>query len=359
MRRAGALLGAACVLAGCGSSGSTPAPADRHSRDGVLELVAKFEGKAATLLGSSHEWYSPRTGFYDVERRVRGKDARSVYDGATIVHRVDSRVYRQEGAPAVLHAIASRHALFELPAIVAVDAYLRGKKSPDLVVQPHDGGRSFAVDFHYRDEGGGTHFRYRVDVRRRESLAEARKHGMFGALDGKVVGVFEQSPPGTRPHFGERAYWFGPHLGAAKAVTALESWGYDPFKTDAPPRTSTRLAASYTTVYRLPKSAFPPPYPDQAGAIYPGIGTILPIDILVEAQERHGSFLPGLLPSAKGLPITLRSGQRATLYVQPYTQGPHSGVTADIVVGSTVCFVRGLVSQETLTELAPSLVELR
>ena len=357
MRRAGALLGAACVLAGCGSSGSTLTRADRHSRD-VFELVAKFEGKAATFFGSSDEWYSPGTGFYDVDLRLRDKHARSVYNGATILHRLDSRVYRQEGAPGVLHAIAARHSLFELPAIVAVDAYLRRRQSPDLVVRPHDGGRSLAVDFHYQDEGGDTHIRYRVEVRRRESLAEARKHGLFGALDGKMVGAFEQSPPGSRPHFGERAYWFGPRLGAAKAVTALEAWGYDPFTTDAPPRTSTRPAATYTTVYRLPKSAFPPPYPDQAGAIYPGIGTILPIDIMVETQERSGSFLPGLLPSTRGRPITLRSGQRATLYVQPYTQGAHSGVTADIVFGSTVCFVRGLVSEKTLTALAPSLVAL-
>ena len=281
-----------------------------------------------------------------------------MYNGATIFHRVDRRVFRQEGAPVVLHAIASRHVIFEVPAIVAVDAYLRGKRSPDLVVKPHDSRRSFAVDFHYRGEGGGAHFRYRVDVRSRETLTEARKHGRFGALDGRVVGVFKQSPAGTRPHFGERAYWFGPRLGAAKAVTALERWGYDPFTTDAPSRTSTKPAATYTTIYRLPRSTFPPPYPDQAGAIYPGIGTILPIDIEVETQERHGSFLPGLLPSTKGRPITLRSGQHAALYVEPYTQGRRSGVTADIVFGDTVCFVRGLVSPKTLAELAPSLVAL-
>src|SRR5919202_808688 len=234
MRRAVALLlGAACVLAGCGSSGSTLTRADRHSRD-VFELAAKFEGDAAKLLGSSHEWYSPGTGFYDADRRLRGQNVRSVYNGATIFHRVDRRVFRQGGAPVVLHAIASRHVIFEVPAIVAVDAYLRGKRSPDLVVKPHDSRRSFAVDFHYRGEGGGAHFRYRVDVRSRETLTEARKHGRFGALDGRVVGVFKQSPAGTRPHFGERAYWFGPRLGAAKAVTALERWGYDPFTTDAP-----------------------------------------------------------------------------------------------------------------------------
>jgi hypothetical protein len=357
MRRAGALLAAACVLASCGSSGSTLTRDDRHSHD-VFELIAKFEGKAATFLGSSHEWYSPGTGFYDVDRRVHGQRARSMYNGQTIFHRVDRKVFRQEGATVVLHAIASRHVLFELPAIAAVDAYLRGKHSPDLVVSPHDGGRSFAVDFHYRDEGGDTHFRYRVDVRSRESLAVALKHGLFRALDGRVVGVFKQSPPGSRPHLGERAYWFGRRLGAATAVTALEAWGYDPFTTDAPPRTGAKPAATYTTIYRLPKSTLPPPYPDQAGAIYPGIGTILPIDIQVETQERHGSFLPGLLPSTKGRPITLRSGQRATLYINPYTQGGRSGVTADIVFGSTVCFVRGLVSPETLTELAPSLVAL-
>src|ERR687884_698184 len=73
MRRTGALLlGAACVLAGCGSSASTLTRADRHSRD-VFELAAKFEGDAAKLLGSSHEWYSPGTGFYDADGRPRDR----------------------------------------------------------------------------------------------------------------------------------------------------------------------------------------------------------------------------------------------------------------------------------------------
>jgi hypothetical protein len=357
MRRTGVLLGVVLVLAGCGSSGPAMTRADRHSRD-VFELAATFEGKAATFLGSSHEWYSPGTGFYDVERRLRGKRATAVYNGSTIAHRVDATVFRQEAAPAVLHAIAARHMLFESPAIVAVDSYLRGKRSPDLVVRPHGGGRSFDVDLHYRDEGGDTHFRYRVEVRGRESLGEAQRHRLFRTPDGRLVGVFKQSPPGTPPHFGERAYWFGPRLAGARAVTALEGWGYDPFTDDVPPRTSTRPVASYTTVYRLPRSTFPPPYPGQAGAIYPGIGTVLPIDIEVQTLERRGSFLPGLLPSAKGRPIRLRSGRRAILYLQAYTQGRHSGVTADIVVGKTVCSIRGLVSPAALTKLAPTLVEL-
>jgi hypothetical protein len=357
MRRTGALLGVVLALAGCGSSGPAMTRADRHSRD-VFEFAATFEGKAATLLGSSHEWYSPGTGFYDVERRFRGKRATAVYNGSTISHRVDATVFRQEAAPAVLHAIAARHVLFESPAIVAVDAYLRGKRSPDLVVRPHGGGHSFDVDLHYRDEGGDARFRYRIEVRGRESLAAARRHGLFRTLGGRLVGVFKQSPPGTPPHFGERAYWFGPRLAGARAVTTLESWGYDPFTTDAPPRTTTRPVPSYTTIYRLPRSTFPPPYPGQAGAIYPGIGTILPIDIVVQTLERRGSFLPGLLPTAKDTAIALRSGRRASLYVQAYTQGPHSGVTADIVVGKTVCFIRGLVSPKALTKLAPTLVEL-
>src|SRR5437764_3935748 len=254
MRKVAVLIAAACALAGCGSSGSPISRADRNNGD-VYELSAKFEGKAAAFFGSSHEWYSPGTGFYDVDQQLRGKHVRSTYDGTTITHRVDAKVFREEAAPAVLHAIAARHVIFESPAIVALDAYLRGRHSPDLVVTPHDGGRSFAVDFHYRDEGGGTHFRYRVRIRSRQSLAEARKRGRFRPLEGEVVGAFKQSPPGSRPHFGEQAYWFGPRLAEAKAVTALESWGYDPFRTDEPPRASSRRAASYTAVYRLPKSS--------------------------------------------------------------------------------------------------------
>jgi hypothetical protein len=357
MRKAGALLAAAFALSGCGSSGSPVQRADRHSRD-VFELSAKFEGSAATLLGSSHEWYSPGTGFYDVDHRFGGNRAGSTYDGTTITHRVGAKLFRQEADPAVLHAIAARHIIFESPAIVALDAYLGRRQWPDLVVRPHDGGRSLAVDFHYRDEGGDTHFRYRVRIRSRESLDQARKIGRFRALEGHLVGAFKQSPPGSRPHFGERAYWFGPRLAEAKAVTALESWGYDPFRTDEPPRTSARRAASYTAVYRLPKSIVPPPYPDEADSIYPGIGAILPIDILVETQERRGSFLPGVLPGTPHRPIVLRDGRRATLYIEPYTQENRTGVTADLVVGDTICFIRGLVSPETLTKLAPSLVEV-
>ena len=87
------LLGVALALAGCGSSGPAMTRDDRHSRD-VFELAATFEGKAATLLGSSREWYSPGTGFYDVERRFRGKRATAVYNGSTISHRVHAAVFR-------------------------------------------------------------------------------------------------------------------------------------------------------------------------------------------------------------------------------------------------------------------------
>jgi hypothetical protein len=110
--------------------------------------------------------------------------------------------------------------------------------------------------------------------------------------------MFKQSPPGTPPHFGEHAYWFGPQLADAKAVTALESW------------------------------------------------------------PKRGSFLPGLLPNTPGRRITLRTGRRAMLYFEEYSQGNRAGVTADIVVDNTVCFIRGLVSPKTLIELAPDLREL-
>jgi hypothetical protein len=54
MRKEGALLAAACALAGCGSSGSAISRGDRDAGD-VFELTAKFDGKAAAILGSSHE----------------------------------------------------------------------------------------------------------------------------------------------------------------------------------------------------------------------------------------------------------------------------------------------------------------
>ena len=131
-------------------------------------------------------------------------------------------------------------------------AYMRGVQSPAFKIRPEDGGRALSVDLDLGPEGGYRHVRLRVAVKSRVALASARARGLFTAPHGRPSGFSQQSAPGTPPHFGERAYWFGPTLGEAKAVTALERWGSEPAGAGGQ-----RLPTEYTTVYRLPSSAAP------------------------------------------------------------------------------------------------------
>jgi hypothetical protein len=353
MRVASLVLALVVTLCGCrgGRSPSGSAaikPSDRSSTD-LFELVAEFEGHGAKALGSSREWYAPATDLYRVEHRVeRPGDVQrivDVYDGSTITRRTNDGLFRIEGERAMLEDVASRPVIFVAPAIVAVRSYLHRQHLKEFEVEPRDGGRAFDVDWHYVDEGVDTHFRYRVQVRSRLSEREARARGLLRPPTGNLVGIFKQSPPGTPPHLGQRAYWFGDRLGQAKAVTALERRGGDPFTLDA----GFERAADYTTLYRFPRPGVPAP------ARYPGLGETLPVDVRVQCQPKEKGFLPGLAPGTRGSPLELEDGTRATLYSSEYEQGTGRGVNADIVVGTTVCFVSGLISPDEFRRLAPTL----
>jgi hypothetical protein len=352
-----AWLALAVVMALCGCRGGHSSsvgsnavkPSDRSSTD-LFELDAEFEGQGAKVLGSSREWYAPATDLYRVEHRVErpGGVQRivDVYDGSTITRRTSDGLFRIEGERAMLRDVASRPIVFVAPAIVAVRSYLHRQHLPSFVVEPRDGGRAFDVDWHYVDEGVDTHFRYRVQVRSRLSEHEARARGVLRPPTGNLVGIFKQSPPGSRPHFGERAYWFGDRIGQAKAITVLEQRGGDPFNIDA----SYSRPAEYTTLYRFPR-----PAGLALPARYPGLGETLSIDVRVQCQPKEKGFLPGVLPGTRGSPLRLEDGTPATLYVTEYEQGTRRGVTADIVVGTTVCFVSGLISPDEFRRLAPTL----
>ena len=88
---------------------------------------------------------------------------------------------------------------------------------------------------------------------------------------------------------------------------------------------------------------------------YPGLGQTLPVDVRVQCQPKGNGALPGLLPGTRGSPLRLEDGTGATLYLSEYRLGTGRGVTADIVVGTTVCFVSGLISPGEFRRLAPTL----
>jgi hypothetical protein len=328
---------AAVALGGGAARGADAPRIDGNSTD-VYELVARFQGPWTRLFGSSHEWWSPRTGYYRVDNARPREPFQAVYDGASMTRRSGTKVFRVEGESAMLRYLASRQSMFDLPAIEAVRQDLRHQQFADVRVTPRDGGRSFDVDIHYRDENGvDEHIRYTVDVRASMTLDEARARGLLRPLEGRVVGILKQSAPGTHPHLGQAGYWFGRSLGKARAVTLLEERGADPA------RGSDRMRPpSYTTIYRFPGSR---------PADYPGLGNQGPSDIRVECRAREKGWLPGVSATTKGRPVRVAGGKAATLYMESYTQGTRSGVSASLVVGRTACFIHGLIAAQDLVRL--------
>jgi hypothetical protein len=329
---------AALASTGVAASGSDSPGITAGSSD-MFELVARFEGPWAQVVGTPHEWWSPREGFYRADHATARDPFMSVYDGVTMTRRRGDKVFRVEGERAMLRYLVSRPSWFDLPAIAAVRQYVRHERPDAIRVTPDRSGRSFAVDIHIRDENGvDDHIRYTVDVLSAISLQEARTRGLLRPLTGPLVGILKQSRPGTRPHFGQAGYWFGRSLGKARAVTLLEQRGADPLRGDERAR-----PPSYTTIYRFPGSR---------PADYPGLGNQGPSDVRVECRAREKGWLPGVSANQKGRAFRLADGTAATLYLEPYTQGTRSGVFANIVVGKTACFIHGLIAPRDLVHLA-------
>jgi hypothetical protein len=325
----------------------------------VLVLTARFGGKAASVFGSSREWYAPASGLFRVEREVQGARTVSVYNGATIVHAQGGRITRATGEPAFMR-IAGRisNSLLIAPAITIVNAYRSGTRIPGLTFHSDDGGRTIDADLRYQGENSPpTDIPIHVV---RTGMVDAST-APFQLPQGRVVGEFHQSTPGSHPRFGERGYWFGPHFGRAHAVTTIESWGVGALDalTPAAPNSSPSSPrdAEYETVYRLPLADVNNLRVQDPSirAPFPGIGEQEPRDIWIECRPDPGAYLPGLLASTPAEKLTLDDGERAKLYVDPYQMGTLDGVTADIVVGHTVCLSRGLISPAQFRALARSL----
>jgi hypothetical protein len=332
---------AAFACAGASASGSS-GPAIEPGSSDLFELVVHFQGPWAQIVGTPHEWWSPATGFYRADHSSAREPYLAIYDGTSVTSRRGGKLFRVEGEAVMLRYLASRASVFELPAIAAVRRHVRHERSDALHVTARDGGRSFDVDIHYRDENGvDEHIRYTVEVRQVLTLADARAQGLLRPLTGRLAGMLKQSRPGTRPHFGQAGYWFGPTLGKARATTLLEQRGVDPIRGDGRLR-----PPSYTTIYRF-AGATP--------ADYPGLGTQGPGDVRLECRARERGFLPGVPAGAKLRPFKLADGTRAALYFEPYTLGPRSGIYGSIVVGRTACFIHGLVPPGLFVRLAPTL----
>jgi hypothetical protein len=198
----------------------------------VFELVTTFDGQTASKLGGSHEWYSPGSNRFRADRPIPGRGKLLVvYDGSAVSRRSWDGLFRIEGERAMLRSLMAHLNLLEEPGVYVADRYLHRGSEPDFRITPHDGGRWFDVDWHWQDENNfDTRVHLTVRVKSRITAADAKRRGVFAHPTGKVVGILKQSPAGTRPHFGGRAYWFGPTLGAARAVTVLERFGGDPFE---------------------------------------------------------------------------------------------------------------------------------
>jgi hypothetical protein len=261
-------------------------------------------------------------------------------------------VFREEGDADFLRFITKRPNIFESPGIVFADAYLGTDTVPaNLSVTSDDGGHVLDVDWHYTDEGVDTHFRATVTVVSRVSPGD-QPHPIFRSLAGTPIGGGRQSPPGTPPSYGERAYWFGDNLGPARAATALETWGVDPGESDE------AQPAEYRTIYRMPVSALSEGVPPSNTENYPGLGDMADIDIWVNCRPA-GDYLPGVdVRLATRQQVTIANGDAATLYTQRYSRGDAPGVMAAIVIGDTVCSIDGLISVRELVGAAGTIAPL-
>ena len=353
---------AALLIVAAFAAGAAGTP---RMTDQLVALTANFQGAAASQLGSSREWYSPSSGLFRVERSSQGRRTVVVYDGRTLTRAQDGVSIRATGSRAFVRIAArtSRRPIFSNPAIVVYGAYRSGGATAKaLRIRASNGGRVLDATLSYQGENAPKPAQIPIHVVRTGELPEsaARSSGLLTPPRGRVVGETHQAPAGAHPSFGEPGFWFGATLGRARAMTTIEKWGADAVYSPSPvgayhTGAAARRQATYETVYRLPSVAVknlhltrPPDTP------FPGLGVLGPRDIWVQCFPSSRG-LPGLQPSTPGTPITISGGRHAMLYVQAYTQGSREGVWADIVVGKSVCYSQGLISEREFRRLARTL----
>ena len=352
--RAGAALLVVLAAGGCGGRGAPHIHGDDARSSDVFELRTTIGGGLASVLGSAHEWYSPRDGLFRVVHPVKSETFRMTYDGRTVTRRLRAGVVRVTASdPRAMRAFTEQLSIFVTPGIYVTKLYL-GQLPPDKTVRVNTahGGRELEARWHYQDENGvDLHVPIRVEVLSRRPL----DRGVFRPFRGKLVGAFRQVPPGTRALYGNEAWWFGPRLGPAHAVTSFERFGRDPWLAeDEPPR-----GHEYQTVYRLPRSTFPPGERPPPDPMYPGFGSHTDLQVYVSCDEglRGPGF--GVAPGTRPERIRLGSGERATIYVNAFSVRYRQGVDATILVDRTTCFIHGVIAPREFRRLAPSLERAR
>jgi hypothetical protein len=358
-----ALLGAVVAVALSGGESAGSATGKTANGDVLALETTVTSGPLKRILGTSYEWYSPASGAYRIDHTDKSGHSLVVYDGVTVTRRVDGGIVRVSGTRRFVKALQGWPlTIFAAPGINITNFYRSGRSSPGLRITAKDGGKILDANFHYTDENNlSLHIPFHVVTTRTMTPSQAHAAGVFRPLRGRLVGEFRQSKPGTRPHYGEPAYWFGPTLGRARAVTMLENWG---LQLDSEPSSITgryqsnpgadRRNAHYETIYRLPPAAAPPAHSNPPN-LYPGVGNTNPADIDVDCKPAHRPFPAGSLLSKKGTPITLDDGEHASLKISRYTQFYRDGVFAAVVTRKTVCGVNGLISAAQLRKLARAL----
>jgi hypothetical protein len=346
--RAGVALLVALVAAGCGGGGGPRIDrGDARSSD-VLELRTTVGGAFAHSLGTSREWYSPRDGIFRVEHRVEGEPFLMTYDGSAITRQVRAGIVRVTASdPRAMREFLDRVSFFQAPGIYVTKLYLRQVPPNEAVhVRAVDGGRALLARLHYQDEGLDVRVPIRVDIVSRRPFDRR----VFRPFRGKLVGAVRQAPPGARSQFGEHALWFGPRLGAARAVTTIESFGRDPWSVQDEAR-----GGQYETVYVLPRSTFPPAERPQPDTTYPGLGSHSALQLWVSCMAGRRGPPFGVGAGTPPERLLLATGERATLYVEVYSERARDGVFATILVGDTTCFITGVIPPREFRRLAASL----
>jgi hypothetical protein len=352
LRAAVALL-VAVAAAGCGGGGSPRIGRDDARSSDVFELRATVGGVFARALGTSREWYSPRDRLFRVEHRVQDESFRMTYDGRTITRRVRGGVVRVSASdPRAMRELTERLSILQAPGIYVTKLYLHQLPADESVRVRAADGAVLRAEWHYHDENGSD---FRVPIKVEILSRRPLDRRVFRPFRGKLVGAVRQARPGARPLFGEDAWWFGPRLDGARAATTIESFGQDPWSEQTePPRRQ-----EYETVYRLPRSTFPPGQRPPADASYPGFGSHTDLQLWVSCEPGRRGPPFGVEPGTRPEPLRLATGERATLYVNAYSVRAREGVFATILVRDTTCFLNGVIAPRELRRLAPTLQRVR
>lgn len=330
------------VVSACSSGAASGARLARTSD--VLELRVRFLGKWGTVVGPARESYSPATGLFATQGTSQGKPDGERFDGSSWTTVADGSLERQSGPPALFRWLFAVPKPLSRPGVAAVDVYLGLRRSKAMHVVSQLGGRVLRVEARYP----GTTIKYRVSIVGRVSLAKAKAQGRFSALPGRLDKDTRAASAGTAPKYAEPAYWFGPMLGRARGAGILERW-----QREVAPGLS---AVDYTTIYRLPRSvASPVPLGDTRTA-YPGLGNKPASDISLTCYPRR----PGVpVPTAVGTTeqAVIATGERATVKLYSYKQGPLPATQAQIVVHDAFCSLQGPIApsafRAALSSFAP------